>query len=86
MDYLMEAVHKHDRTRPVTCANNSDAAKSAWSGGVADAEDLLGVNYNYQNFDILHKEFRAKWSSAARLAATASAAAFTRPTKWPPTD
>ena len=60
MDYLMEAVHKHDRTRPVTCANNSDAAKNAWSGGVADAEDILGVNYNYQDFDILHKEFPDK--------------------------
>jgi beta-galactosidase len=56
MARLIAAVHKHDRTRPVTCANNSDAGNNAWSGGVADAEDILGVNYNYQDFDILHKE------------------------------
>ena len=60
MTALIEAVHKHDRTRPVSCANNSDAANNAWSGGVADAEDLLGINYNYQDFDILHKEFPGK--------------------------
>lgn len=60
MTALIEAVHKHDRTRPVTCANNSGAARQAWSGGVADAEDLLGVNYNYQDFDILHREFPGK--------------------------
>jgi beta-galactosidase len=60
MTALMAAVHKHDQTRPVTCANNSGAEKNAWSGGVADAEDLLGVNYNYQDFDILHQEFPDK--------------------------
>ena len=57
---LIAAVHKHDQTRPVTCANNSGAENNAWSGGVADAEDLLGVNYNYQDFDLLHKEFPNK--------------------------
>ena len=60
MTALIAAVHKHDRTRPVTCANNSGAENNAWSGGVADAEDLLGVNYNYQDFDILHKEYPGK--------------------------
>lgn len=60
MTALIAAVQKHDRTRPVTCANNSGAEKNAWSGGVADAEDILGVNYNYQDFDILHKEFPGK--------------------------
>ncbi len=60
MAALMKAVHQHDRTRPVSCANNSGAEKNAWSGGVADAEDLLGVNYNYQDFDILHKEYPDK--------------------------
>lgn len=60
MAALIQAVHQHDRTRPVTCANNSGAEKNAWSGGVADAEDLLGVNYNYQDFDILHKEYPDK--------------------------
>jgi beta-galactosidase len=60
MTALMAAVHKHDQTRPVSCANNSGAENNAWGGGVADAEDLLGVNYNYQDFDLLHKEFPDK--------------------------
>lgn len=60
MTALIQAVHKHDRTRPVSCANNSGAENNAWSGGVADAEDILGVNYNYQDFDILHKEYPDK--------------------------
>jgi beta-galactosidase len=60
MAALIQAVHKHDGTRPVTCANNSDAAKSAWGGGVAEAEDILGVNYNYQDFDLLHAEYPDK--------------------------
>lgn len=60
MAALIEAVHKHDRTRPVSCANNSGAENHAWSGGVADAEDLLGVNYNYEDFDILHREYPGK--------------------------
>lgn len=60
MSSLMAAVYKYDLSRPVTCANNSDAARGAWKGGSADAEDLLGVNYNYQDFDILHREFPDK--------------------------
>ncbi|MGO8765425.1 MAG: glycoside hydrolase family 2 TIM barrel-domain containing protein [Limisphaerales bacterium] len=60
MTALIQAVHQHDGTRPVTCANNSGAGRQAWKGGVADAEDLLGVNYNYQDFDILHGEYPDK--------------------------
>ncbi|MDE3066877.1 MAG: DUF4982 domain-containing protein [Verrucomicrobiota bacterium] len=60
MAALMEAVHKHDRTRPVTCANNSPAAKQAWRGGVAEAEDILGVNYNPEDYDILRREYPEK--------------------------
>lgn len=60
MAALIRAVHKHDRTRPVTCANNSRAGNDAWRGGVADAEDILGVNYNYEDFDILHREYPGK--------------------------
>ncbi|HEV2454724.1 MAG TPA: glycoside hydrolase family 2 TIM barrel-domain containing protein, partial [Verrucomicrobiae bacterium] len=60
MATLIEAVHKHDQTRPVTCANNSGAENRAWSGGVADAEDILGVNYNYEDFEILHQGFPDK--------------------------
>jgi beta-galactosidase len=60
MTALRQAVHKHDQTRPVTCANNGRAQSGAWLGGVAEAEDLLGVNYNYGNYDILHREFPDK--------------------------
>lgn len=60
MAALIQAVHKHDQTRPVTCANNSPAFRRAWHGGVADAEDLLGVNYNYGDYDILHREYPDK--------------------------
>jgi beta-galactosidase len=60
MAALVQAVYRHDRTRPVTCANNSGAEKHAWNGGSAEAEDLLGVNYNYQDFDILHQEYPNK--------------------------
>jgi beta-galactosidase len=60
MTALIQAIKKHDTTRPVTCANNSGADKKSWSGGVADAEDLLGVNYNTQDYDILHKEYPDK--------------------------
>lgn len=60
MAALIRAVHLHDKTRPVSCANNSGAEHQAWHGGVADAEDLLGVNYNYQDFDILHREYPDK--------------------------
>jgi beta-galactosidase len=60
MAALIQAVRQHDNTRPVTCANNSDAAKNAWAGGVADAEDILGVNYNSQDYDLLHTEYPDK--------------------------
>ncbi len=60
MAALKEAVHKHDATRPVTCANNSNAEHGAWKGGSADTEDLLGVNYNYQDFDPLHQDYPGK--------------------------
>jgi len=57
MAYLIEAVHRHDRTRPITCADNSSGA---WGSGVALSEDILGVNYYPENYDILHKEFPTK--------------------------
>jgi beta-galactosidase len=67
MTALIAAVYRHDRTRPVTCANNSDAAKNAWSGGVAEAEDLLGVNYNSQDYDLLHTEYPDKMTFGSEI-------------------
>ncbi len=59
MGALMQAVHKHDRTRPVSCADNSGITK-AWLTGAGASENLLGVNYNYQDYDWLHKKFPNK--------------------------
>ncbi len=56
---LMKAIHKHDTTRPVSCANNSGIG-NGWMVGVGSAEDLLGVNYHYQDYDWLHKQFPDK--------------------------
>jgi beta-galactosidase len=60
MAALRQTVLKHDPTRPVTCANNSGAEKQGWKGGAADSADLLGVNYNYLDFDLLRKDYPAK--------------------------
>ena len=56
---LMRAIHKHDTTRPVSCAENSGTG-NGWIVGVGSAEDLLGVNYNYQDYDWLHKQYPDK--------------------------
>ena len=56
---LMVAVHKHDTTRPVTTANNS-GTDPGWLVGFGSAEDLLGVNYNYGDFDWLRMQFPGK--------------------------
>jgi len=56
---LMVAVHKHDKTRPVTTANNSGTG-DGWKVGFGAVEDLLGVNYNYGDFDWLHEQFPNK--------------------------
>ncbi len=60
MAALMKAVHKHDRTRPVTCAFNHGLGQHGWLQGASAAEDILGVNYNYQDFDWLHKAYPDK--------------------------
>ena len=41
---MKEVVHRYDRTRPITCAMNSGWLKP----GIADVEDIIGVNYNSQ--------------------------------------
>ncbi len=59
MAALMRAVHKHDATRPVTCAGNQGTGK-VWLVGPGAVENLLGVNYNYGDYDWLHKKYPNK--------------------------
>ncbi len=59
MQTLMDAVHKHDRTRPISCAANQGIGEG-WMIGMGASEDLLGVNYNYQDYDWLHKKYPNK--------------------------
>jgi beta-galactosidase len=48
---MMEVVHRYDRTRPVTSAMNTGWLKP----GIADVEDIIGVNYNGGSYDAIHK-------------------------------
>lgn len=56
---LMAAIHKHDKTRPVTTADNMGAG-NGWLVGFGSVEDLLGVNYNYGAYDWLHTQYPKK--------------------------
>jgi beta-galactosidase len=56
---LMTAVHKHDTTRPITTAVNAGAG-NGWMVGFGSVEDILGVNYNYGDYDYLHKKYPNK--------------------------
>ena len=48
---MVEVVHRYDRTRPITSAMNR-----GWRlPGIADVEDIIGVNYNYTAFDGIHQ-------------------------------
>ncbi len=48
---MMDVVHRYDSTRPITCAMNNGWLKP----GIADVEDIIGVNYNYPRFDAIHQ-------------------------------
>jgi beta-galactosidase len=48
---MMKTVHEYDRTRPITCAMHAGWLKP----GIADVEDLIGVNYGYDSYDAIHK-------------------------------
>ncbi len=53
---MREVVHRYDRTRPVTCAMNSGFFKE----GIADVEDIIGVNYNTDKYDAIHRRHPRK--------------------------
>ena len=48
---MMDEIHKYDCTRPIT-----SAMVGGWPGrGFGDVEDIIGVNYNYNRYDEIHK-------------------------------
>jgi beta-galactosidase len=49
---MMKVVHRYDDTRPITCAMSG-----GWLSprGIADVEDIIGVNYSYDKYDAIHQ-------------------------------
>ncbi len=49
---MMKEVHRFDQTRPITSAMNA-----GWlaTNGIADVEDIIGMNYNTQQYDRVHR-------------------------------
>jgi beta-galactosidase len=53
---MMDVVHRYDRTRPITSAmNGNEGEKIFLEHGIADVEQVIGVNYNYKSFDKIHQ-------------------------------
>ena len=53
---MMKVVRRYDNSRPITSAMNGREGVSIFMGhGIADVEDILGVNYNYNSFDVIHQ-------------------------------
>jgi beta-galactosidase len=47
---MKRVVHLYDDTRPITCAINSDSLTNKISD-----EDIIGVNYRYRDYDLIHR-------------------------------
>jgi beta-galactosidase len=48
---MMQVVHRYDDTRPITSAMHG-----GWlTNGIADVEDIIGVNYNIERYDAIHR-------------------------------
>ena len=53
---MMQEVHRLDTTRPITCAMSG-----GWlTNGIADVEEIVGVNYNTQVYDKVHQRYPQK--------------------------
>lgn len=52
---MSNVVHRYDTTRPITSAMNGGGEKIFLNHGIADAEQVIGVNYNYKSFDKIHQ-------------------------------
>jgi beta-galactosidase len=49
---MMKEVHRWDQTRPITSAmNGHEGVKIFLDHGIADVEEMIGVNYNYESLD-----------------------------------
>jgi beta-galactosidase len=52
---MMKVVHRYDNTRPITSAMNGKGGVNIFLGhGIADVEDMIGVNYNDTSYDVIH--------------------------------
>ena len=54
---MIDVVHRYDQTRPITSAMNR-----GWLGpnSIADVEDIIGVNYNIDKYDQIHRRHPRK--------------------------
>jgi len=53
---MMQEVHRLDTTRPITCAMSG-----GWlTNGIADVEDIVGINYNTKVYDKVHARYPGK--------------------------
>jgi len=53
---MMNVVHLYDTTRPVTCA----MVGGLLTNGIADVEDIVGINYNTSRYDAIHRRYPNK--------------------------
>lgn len=53
---MMNVVHLYDTTRPVTCA----MVGGLLTNGIADVDDIVGINYNTGRYDAIHKRYPNK--------------------------
>ena len=61
MSAMMQEVHRLDTTRPITCAMSG-----GWlTNGLADVEDIVGINYSRSVYEKVHQRYPQKavfWS------------------------
>ena len=61
MSAMMQEVHRFDTTRPITCAMSG-----GWlTNGLADVEDIVGINYSRLVYEKVHQRYPQKaafWS------------------------
>ncbi|HEV2331330.1 MAG TPA: glycoside hydrolase family 2 TIM barrel-domain containing protein [Verrucomicrobiae bacterium] len=56
LSMMMQEVHRFDTTRPITCAMSG-----GWlTNGMADVEDIVGINYSTQVYDQVHRRYPQK--------------------------